>query len=167
VSRIFSTSFLAFALAASLVSPARAELAAWDQAKVTALAGQLAEAASSLYSTLCKQGPPQLGSGQASDYRELKQEVRRIQSEAKELAGALGKGEGREDTLDIYENLMEIVRDARENAQRVFSTKAVQDEASKVRQILNQISPYYDADSGAAPARHTLRAGLAHPGSGS
>jgi hypothetical protein len=155
VSRIFANSFLAFALAACLVSPARAELAAWDQAKVTALAGQLAEAASSLYTTFYKQGPPQLGSGQASDYRELKQQVRRIQSEAKELAGAVGKGEGREDTLDIYKNLMVIVRDARENAQRVFSTKDVQDQASKVRELLNQISPYYDAD--AAPLQPAIR----------
>ena len=155
MSRIFATSCLAFALAASFAAPARAELAAWDQAKVTALAGQLAEASSSLYSTFYKQGPPQLGSGQASDYRELKQQVRRIQSEAKELAGALGKGDGREDTLDIYENLMEIVRDARENARRVFSTKDVQDQASKVRQLLNQISPYYDPD--AAPLQPAIR----------
>ncbi len=145
--RVFATSVLALALVASLAAPARAELAPWDQAKVTGLAGQLSEASIALYSTFYKQGPPQAGSGQANDYRELKQEVRRIQSEAKELSGALGKGEGREDTLDIYKNLMETVRDAREHARSVFSTQDVQDKASAVRQILNQISPYYDPDA--------------------
>ena len=145
--RIFATTFIAFALAASLASPTRAELAAWDQAQVTTLAKQLADASSGLYSSFYKQGPPQMASGQGADYRALKQKVRRIQSEAKELSGALGKGDGREDTLDIYENLMELVHDAREDARRVFSTKDVQDQASKVRQLLNQISPYYDPDA--------------------
>ena len=155
MSRIFATSFLALALAASLSSPARAELAAWDQAKVTALANQLAEASNSLYSTFYKQGPPQLASGQGEDYRSLKQEVRRIQSEAKELAAALGKGDGREDTLDIYDNLMDIVRDARDHARRLFTGKDVQDKASAVRQLLNQITPYYDPD--AAPLQPATR----------
>ena len=155
MSRIFATSFLAFSLTATFASPARAELTAWDQAKVTAIANQLSEAAISLYSTFYKQGPPQLGSGQADDYRQLKQEVRRIQSEAKELAGALGKGDGREDTVHIYENLMEIVRDARDHARRVFSTKDVQDQATRVRQLLNQIAPYYDPD--AVPLQPAIR----------
>ena len=155
MSRILATSFLAFALAAALAAPARAELAAWDQAKVTAIAKQLADASTNLYSTFYKQGPPQLASGQGSDYRALKQKVRRIQSEAKELADELGKGGGREDTLDIYDNLMELVRDARDDARRVFSTKDVQDAASKVRQLLNQISPYYDPD--AVPLQPAIR----------
>lgn len=155
MARIFATSFFALALAVSLAAPARAELAAWDQAKVTALGKQLADASSNLYSTFYKQGPPQLGSGTGNDYRALKQKVRRIQSEAKELASALGKGDGREDTLDIYESLMELVRDARDDARRVFSTKDVQDAASTVRQLLNQIAPYYDPD--AVPLQPAIR----------
>ena len=155
MSRIVATSLLAITLAVSLASPTHAELTPWDQAKVTDLAKQLAEASNSLYGTFYKQPAPQVGSGQGNDYRELKQEVRRIQSEAKELAGALGKGEGREDTLDIYENLMELVRDAREHARRVFTTKEVQDRASAVRQLLNQISPYYDPD--AQPLQPAMR----------
>ena len=155
MARILATSCLALALAASLASPASAELAAWDQAKVTAIASQLSDASSSLYSTFYKQGPPRLASGQGTDYRALKQKVRRIQSESKELASALAKGDGRDDTLDIYDNLMTLVRDAREDARRVFSTKDVQDAAGKVRQLLNQIAPYYDPD--AVPLQPALR----------
>ena len=143
MSRIFATSLLAITIAA----PAFAELAAWDQAKVSALAEQLNQAANDLYTTFYKQPPPQAGGGQSNDYRRLKQTMRRIQAEARELDRALAKGEGREDTVDIYDNLMQLVRDAREDARRVFTTKDVQDRASATRQLLNQISPYYDPDA--------------------
>jgi hypothetical protein len=145
--RILATAVLALAFAVSLAAPAAAELAAWDQAKVAALGKQLNQAANDLYSTFYKQGPPQLGSGQADDYRNLKQSMRRIQSEAREFDAALAKGDGRDDTKDIYENLMELVRDAREDARRVFTTKDVLDRASAMRQLLNQVSPYYDPDA--------------------
>jgi hypothetical protein len=145
--RTYFACLLGFSLSLAVLGPARAEHAPWDQAKVSELATQLAEASKSLYDTFYKQPPPQAGSGQGNDYRRLKQQVRRIQTEARELAGALGKGEGREDTHDIYENLMSLVRDARQSAQRVFSTQDVQDKASKARQLINQLTPYYDPDA--------------------
>jgi hypothetical protein len=128
-------------------APVRAELAAWDQAKVATLAKQLEEKSKTLYDTFYKQPPPSIGSGHSQDYRRLKQEVRRIKSEARELASALEKGDGREDTLPIYESLMEIVRSARDNARRVFTTQDVQSRAGELRQVLNQLSPYYDPDA--------------------
>lgn len=147
MSRIRATLALAVALAVSLASVAGAELAPWDQAKVSAIGKQLNQAANDLYSTFYKQNPPQLGSGQADDYRRLKQTMRRIQSEARELDGALAKGDGHDDTKDIYDNLMQLVRDAREDARRVFITKDVENRASVMRQLLNQIAPYYDPDA--------------------
>lgn len=147
MSRVFASSVLAIALAVPLAAPAYAELTPWDQAKVAALGKQLNQAANDLYSTFYKQPPPGGVSGQANDYRKLKQTMRRIQGEARELDGALAKGEGREDTVHIYENLMELVRDAREDVRRVFTTKDVQDRATAMRQLLNQIAPYYDADA--------------------
>ena len=134
-------------LVMGLLAPAHAELTPWDQAKVTGLAQQLEDSAKSLYDTFYKQPVPGVGSGQAQDYRRLKQEVRRVRSEASELANALAKGEGREDTLPIYENLMTKVRDARELAARVFTTQDVQQRAADTRKLLNQISPYYDPDA--------------------
>ena len=138
---------LVLALALALGTPAVAELTPWDQAKVSALGKQLNEGTKALYDTFYKQPVPGAASGQAQDYRRLKQELRRLRSEAKEFSDALGRGEGREDTLDIYENLMTEVRDAREMAARVFTTKDVQERASAVRQVLNEISPYYDPDA--------------------
>jgi len=147
VFRILSTAVVAIALNLSLAVAAGAEPAPWDQAKVAALGKQLNQAAKDLYDTFYKQGPPQLASGQGNDYRRLKQTMRRIQSEARELDSSLAKGDGREDTKDIYENLMSLVRDAREDVQGVFTTKDVQDRATAMRQLLNQITPYYDPDA--------------------
>jgi hypothetical protein len=138
---------VALALTLGLARAGHAELTPWDQAKVTALGKQLSEAANNLYSTFYKAPVPQAGSGQGGDYRRLKQTVRRIQMEARELDGDLAKGKGREDTLDIYENLMMLVRQARDDARNVFTTQDVQNAASATRQILNQISPYYDPDA--------------------
>jgi hypothetical protein len=141
-----ATAGLAIALSV-LATAAGAELAPWDQAKVAALGKQLNQAAYDLYTTFYKQPPPQFGSAQTDDYRRLKQTMRRIQAEAREFDAALAKGDGRDDTKDIYEDMMELVRDAREDARRVFTTKDVQDRASTMRQLLNQVSPYYDPDA--------------------
>lgn len=135
------------ALGIGLPATADAELIPWDQTKVTALAQQLEQKSTALYDTFYKQPVPSIGSGHSQDYRRLKQEVRRIRSEARELASALEKGESREDTLPIYEQLMEIVRSARDNARRVFTTQDVQARAGEVRQTLNQLAPYYDPDA--------------------
>ena len=146
---------IALALVTGWAGGARAELTSWDQAKVTALATQLEEKTKALYDTFYKQPVPNVGSGQGQDYRRLKQEVRRVRSEARELSAALAKSEGREDTLPIYENLMEVVRSAREHAQGVFTTQDVQARAGEVRQVLNQLAPYYDPD--AVPLQPSLR----------
>jgi hypothetical protein len=140
---------LALAVVALVLSAsgASAEIAAWDQAKATALGKQLSDACQALYDTFYKQPPATAGSGHARAYQRLKQGVRRIRTEARELSSALEKGEGQPETLPIYENLMQAVRSAREDAREVFTTSDVADKAAAARQVLNQLSPYYDPDA--------------------
>jgi hypothetical protein len=66
--------------------------------------------------------------------------------EARELAASLEKGEGREQTLSIYDHLMQLVRIARDDAAKVFNTQDVAERAAAVRGVLNQLGPYYDPD---------------------
>jgi len=80
---------------------ARGEVAAWDQAQVTALGKELTQASDALYETFRKQPPPSVGSMQGSSYQRLKQFVRMIHVVSREFAGSLEKGEGREQTLTI------------------------------------------------------------------
>jgi hypothetical protein len=125
---------------------ARAELAAWDQAKVTALGKELVQATDALYETFRKQPPPSVGSMQSDSYHRLKQFVRMLRAVSHEFAGSLEKGEGREQTLTIYDNLMQLTRSARDEAGRVFVAQDVSQRAAAVRRVLNQLGPYYDPD---------------------
>jgi hypothetical protein len=145
VSHILLAPILACGLVVCLAAPARAELTAWDQAKVTALAKQLEDASKSLYDTFYKQ--PKVGAGQSRPYYRLQQDVRRLKTDARGLSRALADGKGRDETLPAYEDLMQTVRRAQDNAREVFTTKDVQDSAATARGLLNQISPYYDADA--------------------
>jgi hypothetical protein len=138
---------LPLAMSLLLSAPeSRAELAAWDQAEVTALAKQLETATKELYETFIKKPAPSVGSTQSQSYYRLKQEVRVLRVEARELAASLEKGEGREQTLPIYDHLMQLVRIARDDAAKTFNTQDVGERAAAVRGVLNQLGPYYDPD---------------------
>ena len=136
---------LAMALVLS-APPSRAELTAWDQADATALAKELETAAHALHDAFAKKPPPSVGSTQSQAYYRLKQEVRVLRGEARELAASLEKGEGREQTLPIYDHLMQLVRIARDDAAKTFNTQDVGERAAAVRRVLNQLGPYYDPD---------------------
>ena len=128
------------------VAPARADVVAWDQAKVSEIAKQLVTATQDLYDTFYKQLPPTVGSGQNKEFYRLKQVTRVMKTEARELAEHLGKGAGHDETLPSYESLMENVRRARELGARVFSTEDLKQKATAVRGLLNLLGPYYDPD---------------------
>ncbi|HVN37306.1 MAG TPA: hypothetical protein VMW19_03915 [Myxococcota bacterium] len=137
----------ALVLVASLLAPsARAELTTWDQAQVTALGKELVQATNALYETFRKQPPPSVGSMQGDSYQRLKQFVRLLHVVSQEFAGSLEKGEGRVETLTIFDNLMQLARSARDEAARVFVAHDVSERASAVRQVLNRLGPYYDPD---------------------
>jgi hypothetical protein len=150
----FHRALATLVLGVALATPAAAELAAWDQAKVSALTAELEGATKALNDTFYKEPTP-TGAGNRRAYYRLKQNVRRLRSETRQLASALGEGAGREETLNIYEHMMMTVRQARNDATQVFLTHGVQERASAVRGLLNQLSPYYDPDAVPlqAPAR--------------
>lgn len=135
---------LVLAVIVWLPSGSFAELAQWDQERVTALGAELSEACRALYDTFLKEPEKTKGSGQSKDYYRLRQLVRRIKIEAKHLSSALAKGEGYDQTLPIYENLMTMVRDARAIAKRTFTSNYVLDKAAATGDLLRRIAPYYD-----------------------
>jgi hypothetical protein len=135
---------LVLAFAVWVPSASSAELAKWDQERVTALGTELTQACDALYDTFLKEPQSTVGSGQARDYYRLRQVVRRIKGEARHLSSALAKGEGYDQTLPVYENLMVTVRDARETAKRIFTSNFVQEKAAAAGDVLRRIAPYYD-----------------------
>lgn len=136
-----------FALAICLLAvagTARAELAAWDQAKVTELAQQLEAETARLFRTFRDRQQPTLGSSQRLPYHRLKQEVRFLRRESRSLSQALQRGAGFDETLPSYETMMQTVRRAQNNARTVFTTADMQESADAARAILNQLGPFYD-----------------------
>jgi len=143
----------------SFAPGARGEISAWDQVRVTALAKELTTATDALDDTFTKQPQPGRGSMQSQAYFRLKQLVRMINSEAQEIDHSLEKGEGREQTLPIFENLMQLARSARDDAARVFVAQDVGQRAAEVRGVLNQLGPYYDPDFAALAPQPNVEPG--------
>jgi hypothetical protein len=141
--RFSIASFLALVFSGATT---HADVLAWDQAKVADTAKQLVTATQDLYDTFYKQLPPTAGSGQNREFYRLKQVTRMLKTESRELSEHLAKGAGRDETLPIYESLMEMVRTARELGARIFATEDLKQKATAVRGLLNQLGPYYDPD---------------------
>lgn len=132
---------LVFAFAAS----ARAEVTAWDQAKVTALAQQLETATNDLNETFRRQPTPSAGSMQSRAFFRLRHNIRSLRRESRSLSRALQGGAGHDETLPAFTSMMQTVAAARDEAPRVFSSQDVVQRSDAARAILNQLSPYYDA----------------------
>jgi hypothetical protein len=137
-------SILVLTFALWVPSASSGELAKWDQGRVTALAVELTTTCDALYASFLKEPESGVQSGQMKNYYRLRQVVRRVRDEARQLSSSLGQGEGYEQTLPIYENLMVIVRDAREISERIFTSSLVQEKAEAAGDVLERIAPYYD-----------------------
>jgi hypothetical protein len=148
--RIFAIAVAAALALASSTARAEEKAAehekAWDQAAVTALAGQLAKACNALYDeyyrTPGSSGAP-VGSGQSRESFRLKHTLRRIESSTQQLAGALVAGQGRDETTPLVEEIGILARDARVLLLRMFVGSPLQARIDTARGIWRQMLPYY------------------------
>lgn len=135
-----------------LAGASSAELANWNQERVTKYAKDAAEKTSELYDVFYKQPPATLGSAQSRSYYELKQSVRRIRREAGHLASELESGQGREETQAIYNNLAQMVDRATEEARRTFTSDSLLAASTRAGDALRRLAPYYDPEANVNPA---------------
>jgi hypothetical protein len=135
---------LAAGVVATAATPASAELATWDQARVTALAQQLADAADAWEQAVREQPGGTIGSGDAEEEFGLGMKARRLREQARVLAGQLAKGEGHDQTRNYYRDIVEIVDDTEEIASRAELEEPAMDAWAKVADLQRQIAPYYD-----------------------
>jgi hypothetical protein len=121
---------------------------------VTRIAENLADAANDVYRSIVrKRTGAQVGSGQASSFLRLKDRTRLARNETRHLARQLQEGKGRDETLPVYERLMTLVRDIREDARRMFIEEPTLDKIGAAGDLLRQIAPYYDANANVNPNR--------------
>ena len=133
----------------------QAQTAKWDQKKVAALAEQLAKSVADLREQVRKQPPVDAGPQRKARF-EVLQDLKMINSTAKQLAADLGKGEGREETQPAYDRLQMLRRDAQEHAKSADVKEPVLSKVVATKDLLAQIAPYYENADMPAPAPPTL-----------
>ncbi len=141
--RLAALALCSFALATA----GSAELAAWDAARVTELAKQLETATAALDQSVRRVPPPAPGSPQRLAFFRLQQETRQLRRVARSLSRALQRGADKDETQPSYESLMQTVRAARDNASRILSPPDVTAQGNAAREILNQLTPFFDANA--------------------
>lgn len=135
---------IAAGLAALCAARVAADLAAWDQPRVTAIAQQLAAACDAWEQVVRQQPDPMIGSGEVEEGGGLLQSARLLRVQSSALAGHLAKGRGRDETLDFYRSLKEMVDDSEDDARRLSLSGATLDAWSKLADLMRQVAPYYD-----------------------
>jgi hypothetical protein len=130
-------------LIALSLAPERARAAGeWDQAKVTAIAAELAASLEDLEITV-KKDPTLVGTPMRAAQYQAREDLRQLVNTIERLAASLKAGEGREETLPIYRRAEQHRRDAAEAARRADIPGPTQEKIEKARAILAQLTPYY------------------------
>ena len=125
-----------------------AQTEAWNQEKVTALAGELESAVAGLRDALRKNPMWENPQQKAPLYR-LADKLRLIESECASLHARLAKGEGMEETQPAYEHIQRLRRDAEVEGSRTEVSTFIRPKLDRAREVLSMIAPFYPA----APAR--------------
>jgi hypothetical protein len=131
---------LALLLAAE---PGRAQSAAWDGARVTALAVELADVAVELQSAFRRDPPQAIGSGQARARASFADSLRVLRTETRALAAELEAGGGLEETWPIARRLRVVVRDLQEEGRRISWKEPVAGHARRAQALVTQLAPFF------------------------
>jgi hypothetical protein len=136
---------LALAVACAAV-PASAELAAWDQARVTSIAADLSQACEAWWQATRRQVEDP---GEAMDQGTLVGKARVLQEMSASLASHLKEGKGYDKTHNEYRSMKEIVDDTEVMAQQTPLEEPMMDAWAKVADGMRRIAPYYDPNANA------------------
>lgn len=115
----------------------------WDGVKVTAEARALADAMTGLREAFRKEPPARVVSAESLARYRLLDVLRRLEQESQYLAAELEAGKGHDETLPVFENLVELVRDAQEDRRRVFVQSTTLERIETARKHLEALDPYY------------------------
>jgi hypothetical protein len=141
---------LTFAAAlAAVPSIASAELPKWDQARVTSIANELAEAVSKAALEVDKQKGSRVDVGQERAYYEFREDMRLAKNTSRHLAKELEGGKGREATYPTFKRLKTLRNDAAENARRADMPEATIATITAAGELLLRLRPYYEEEPAA------------------
>jgi hypothetical protein len=124
----------------------RAELAKWDQTRVTAIAAELAEAVSKASLEVDKQKGSRVDVGKERAYYEFREDMRLAKNTSRHLAKELEGGHGREETYPTFKRLKTLRNDAAENARRADMPDSTVATISAAGELLLRLRPYYEEE---------------------
>jgi hypothetical protein len=137
---------LTIAAATFLLAPgsAVADLQAWDQEEVSALAADLAESIKAVRGAALNE-PTLRGrnntTGRAS--QQYLDSLKQLENATRKLATRLGDGEDREQTLNVARRIGTLLRDAQESGRRLMLTQSSFDEIDRAVAVIHRLSPFY------------------------
>lgn len=139
---IVAAAAAAFWLAAGAAS---AELAKWDQQRVTKYAEELEQATGELRRALEKL-PIQQAVTQERAFYQVRDTMRMLDRASNGLAEALKKGEGMEETLPRFKRILLLRDDAIEQGRRADIPNDVMDKVTPAGTALLKLRPYYEEE---------------------
>lgn len=143
--RLAARSLFAVALALFVAAHAVA-MTAWDQAKVTAIAGDLEKSVGGLRDAL-RNSPQWTSSPQKQILYQIRDNLRWIESEASSLHAMLANGEGMEATLNSFKRIQSLKRETQYLAQQTQVTAFTQPALDKAKGALDQLAAYYPPEA--------------------
>ncbi len=127
-------------------SLAAAELAKWDQPRVTGIATELADAVAKATVEVEKQKGGRVDVGKERAYYEFREDMRLAKNTSRHLAKELQGGKGREETYPTYRRLKLLRNDAAENARRADMQDTTVAAITAAGALLNRLRPYYEEE---------------------
>lgn len=121
-------------------------MTAWDQAKVTELAGQLESSVSGLRDAI-RNSPQWTFSQQKQILYQIRDNLRWIESEATSLHAMLASGEGQEATLNSFKRIQSLKRETQYLAQQTQTTDFTQPALDKAKSALDALAAYYPPEA--------------------
>jgi hypothetical protein len=125
---------------------ASAELAPWDQEKVTAIAAELMEATGDLRATLRKQPQPSLGQPGRRALHQFRDDVAAIDTTARRLHTALAEGATQEATFPTYRRMITSVRSASDELRRMQLGEPAASKVQAAGDVLRKLRPFYEEE---------------------
>jgi hypothetical protein len=125
--------------------PVTAEPKEWDQAAVTELAKQLAEAAGDLRVSV-RRTPPAIAGSQRSVRFQALDDLRVAESSINSLARRLESGQGREETYPTFRRIRTLRNDIAMQARRAHLMEPTLSKLETARELLEQLAPFYEVE---------------------
>lgn len=143
IQRLRRTIALGAALALLLLpTAALAELAKWDQARVTQIAEEFEVAMKDLRQEM-QAAPPMTDPARQRALYVALDDIRIMTNSATLLANKLKAGEGREETFAAWRRLDLLRRDFEENARKAMIEDAIMQKIFTAGELLIRLTPYY------------------------